>query len=153
RAAAANALGRIGSRESLGPLENVTHDRVRTVALSAREAIQTIETASQPEPSQPVPAAKARFGWLLGEMRNQSALPAPQLIAALSASLERNLPGMSGAAVFSAARASEAEDAQGHGLSVYRLDGSVTRLSAELQDGQLSVHCEVSLLVMDRPTG
>jgi HEAT repeat protein len=153
REAAANALGRIGSPESIAPLEGVTKDPVRTVAVSAREAIQTIKSsAAQPDP-QPAQPVKSRFGLLLGEMRNQTPFKLPQLTQTLRTSLEHILIGLRTVAVFPAAPFADAASAQDHTLPVYRLDGSVTQLTAAMKDGQVAVHCQVTLLVMDRPTG
>jgi hypothetical protein len=55
--------------------------------------------------------------------------------------------------VFSHTATSEAGAAQADGLIVFRLDANVTSLSAATVDDQVSVHCEVSLLIMDQPTG
>lgn len=154
RAAAANALGRIGAPESIAPLEGATKDPVRTVAASAREAIQTIKSSrAAPLDAQPAQPVKSRFGLLLGEMRNQTPFKLPQLTQTLRASLEHILVALRTVAVFPMARSNDAASAQEHGLPVYRLDGSVTQLTAAMKDGQVAVHCEVTLLVMDRPTG
>jgi HEAT repeat protein len=153
RAAAANALGRIGAPESIAPLEGVTKDPVRTVAASAREAIQTIKSSAAQPDAQPVQPLKSRFGLLLGEMRNQTPFKLPQLTQTLRTSLEHILVALRTVAVFLPARSDAAASAQAHGLPVYRLDGSVTQLTAAMKDGQVAVHCEVTLLVMDRPTG
>lgn len=153
RAAAANALGRIGSPESIAPLEGVTKDPVRSVAVSAREAIQTIKSGAAQPDAQPAQPVKSRFGLLLGEMRNQTSFKLPQLTQTLRTSLEHILVGLRTVAVFPEAPSADAATAQDHNLPVYRLDGSVTQLTAAMKDGQVAVHCEVTLLVMDRPTG
>jgi len=157
RAAAASALGRIGSRASLPPLHGVaTHDRVKGVAREAREAIDTIQHQVDPAANAEPEAykdAKPRYGLLLGEMRNRSRYAAPDLVDILGQSVERNLAGLPGAAVFGAAAVSDALAAQEHGLAVFRVDGSLLSLSAARSAGQLSMHCEVALLLMDKPSG
>jgi hypothetical protein len=157
RAAAASALGRLGSRSSLPPLQGVaSHDRVPSVATEARAAIRTIEVSTV---SSAVAAArehedsKKRFGLLLGQMRNQSDYRSLELNETLGGAVEKNVGSLPGVAVFRRAQLSAAETAQQSGLAVFRLDGTVTSLSAELHDGQLLMHCEVSLLVMDQPNG
>jgi len=154
RAAAANALGRIGSPASLPPLRDVARDRVPRVATEARDAIHTIELrAPAPPPSAAEALRGARLGFLLGEMRNQSAYVEGPLTPALGAAIERLLRAVPGVMLFEPEQQAEVRAAQRRGLSVFRLDGTVTSLSAALLGGQLSVHCEVALLVMDGPTG
>lgn len=155
RAAAANALGRIGSSASLPPLRGAARDRVREVATTAQHAIQTIQSHSDSSQIGVTrEAAKPRFGLMLGEMVNQSAYPRPEVSHALGVAVQRQLQGVPGVVVFSSEHAQDAFAASGRGLTVYRLDGAVTTLSAvTTADGQLSMHCEVALLVVDRPTG
>lgn len=156
RAAAANALGRIGSAHSLPPLREVTRDRVRAVATTARQAIQTIQThaASDLPVRSEAGATKPRFGLMLGNMVNQSKFVRPEVSHALGVALQRQLRGVPGVVVFEPERESELKAAAGSGLTVFRLDGAVTNLSAHTTaDGHLSMHCEVALLVVDRPTG
>jgi hypothetical protein len=166
RAAAARALGRIGSRASLTPLQEVVHDRVKMVASEALQAIQNIESQS---PAQPVATAegddatpalieiatspRARFGLMVGEMRNQSEYVEAELVHSLGSAVERTLRGLNEVAVFGTAHVEQVRAAQARGLGVFRMDGSVTSLSATTLDGQLWMHCEVLLLVMDRATG
>lgn len=161
RAAAANALGRIGSTESLPPLQGAAQDRVRTVAVTAKQAIQTIETrASRDLATDATDVAYAqgesvapRFGLMLGAMLNQSAYVRPEVNDALGAAVQRQLSRVPGVVVFDAEQTEQLQDALGKGLTVFRLDASVTALSTVMAEGRLSVHCEVALLVIDRPTG
>jgi hypothetical protein len=155
RAAAANALGRIGSPASLPPLRDVARDRVQRVATEARDAIHNIERKT-PAPDPQLSAASiraARLGFMLGEMRNQSAFPERSLTTALGTAIERQLRAVRGVLLFGAEQQADVHAAMRRGVSVFRLDGAVTRLSTVTLDGQLWVHCEVALLVMDRPTG
>jgi hypothetical protein len=169
RAAAARALGRIGSRASLTPLQEVARDHVKTVAHEARQAIQSIETQSPSQSTDAVQAdgsaapgpavvdvtdsRRARFGLMVGEMRNQSEYVEAELVHSLGSAVERNLRGLNEVAVFGTAHVEQVRAAQARGLGVFRMDGSVTSLSATTLDGQLWMHCEVLLLVMDRATG
>ena len=154
RAAAATALGRIGSPESLPPLRGVARDRVQRVASEARDAIHSIELhAPEPQLSAADAQRAARLGFLLGEMRNRSAFAEGPLTDALGAAIARRLRVVPGVLLFGAEQQAEVHAAQRRGLAVFRLDGAVTSLSAATLDGQLSMHCEVALLVMDRPTG
>ena len=155
RAAAANALGRIGSTASLPPLRGAARDRVREVANTAQHAINTIQSHSDVAPMRdPRESSKPRFGLMLGEMVNQSAYVRPEVSRALGVAVQRQLQGVPGVVLFSSERAQDVAAASGRGLTVFRLDGAVTTLSAiTTEDGQLSMHCEVALLVVDRPTG
>jgi hypothetical protein len=157
RAAAASALGRIGSKSSLPPLHGVVrHDRVRGVVAQARAAIDAIEhqlDATSSESTHVVKDSKPRYGLILGEMRNRSRFAATALTDILEHAVERNIAGLPGAAVFGEASLHDAQAAQAQGLSLFRVDGSVTALSTVRRDGQLSMHCEVALLLMDRPSG
>jgi hypothetical protein len=157
RAAAASALGRLGSRSSLPPLQGVaSHDRVPSVATEARAAIRTIEVStvsSAAAAASEHEASKKRFGLLMGQMRNQSDYRSVELNETLGAAVEKNVGGLPGVAVFGRTQLPAAEGAQQAGLTVFRLDGAVTSLSVELHEGQLLMHCEVSLLVMDQPNG
>lgn len=155
RAAAANALGRIGSTASLPPLRGAARDRVREVANTAQHAINTIQSHSDTTPIRdPRESNKPRFGLMLGEMVNQSAYLRPEVSRALGVAVQRQLQGVPGVVVFASERAQDVDAAAGRGLTVFRLDGAVTTLSAiKTEDGQLSLHCEVALLVVDRPTG
>lgn len=160
RAAAASALGRIGSAESLPPLRGASRDRVREVASTAQHAIHTIEETHTPHTPtdvfalehQNIENSKPRFGLMLGEMVNQSKYVHPEVSHALGLAVQRQLLGVPGVVVMDAA-SSEQQQADS-GLAVFRLDGAVTTLSTvTTEDGHLSVHCEVALLVVDRPTG
>jgi HEAT repeats len=158
RAAAACALGRLGSRSSIAPLNGVAdHDRVPIVATEARAAIRSIqgqrtaaEVAADTAPGQP---PKARFGLVLGEMRNQSDYNVPDVSEALGSSVERNLNGLPAVRVFARVNADQAVAAQAGGLSIFRVEAAVTSLSTGIRDGQVRVHCEVSLLVLDDSSG
>jgi hypothetical protein len=155
RAAAANALGRIGSAESLPPLRDVARDRVPRVATEVRDAIHNIELKkplSEPQLSAASIRA-ARLGFLLGEMRNQSSFPESSLTTALGVAIERQLRAVPGVLLFAAEQQADVHAAMQRGVSVFRLDAAVTRLSTVTLDGQLTMHGEVALLVMDRPTG
>jgi hypothetical protein len=152
RAAAASALGRIGSTESLPPLRGASHDRVREVASTAQHAIHTIEEAHTPTDVLAVENSKPRFGLMLGEMVNQSKYVHPEVSHALGAAVQRQLLGVPGVVVVEPG--SGVQQHADSGLAVFRLDGAVTTLSTvTTEDGHLSVHCEVALLVVDRPTG
>ncbi|HEY2732640.1 MAG TPA: HEAT repeat domain-containing protein [Polyangiales bacterium] len=151
RAAAASGLGRLGSRRSIDPLHQVAaHDRVPTVAREAKAAIEQIER--QPGNERDAVPSKPRYGLMLGEMRNESSYRAPQLSSWLGRSIERNLVRLPSAALIHATR-DEVDRAAARGLSTFRLDGAVMSLLTAERDGQLSMRCEVSLLVLDQPTG
>ncbi|HEX4354649.1 MAG TPA: HEAT repeat domain-containing protein [Polyangiales bacterium] len=151
RAAAASGLGRLGSRESIDPLHRVaTHDRVSTVAREARAAIESIQR--QPGNEVYVERSKPRYGLMLGEMRNESSFRAPELTLLLGRSIEQNLVRLPTAALIHSTP-DEVNGAAERGLSMFRLDGAVMSLVTVERDGQLSMHCEVSLLVLDQPTG
>jgi hypothetical protein len=156
RAAAANALGRIGSTQSLPPLRGAAHDRVREVATTAQQAIHTIQvrTPDGTTLAQASESSKPRFGLMLGDMVSQSAFLRPEVSQALGAAVQRQVRGVPGVILFEPERVLELEAAAERGLAVFRLDGAVTNLSSvTTEDGHLAMHCEVALLVVDRPSG
>lgn len=155
RAAAANALGRIGAAESLPPLRGAAHDRERVVASSAQQAIHVIQGhTTGAEAVEATGKPKPRFGLMLGELHNQTPYTHPAVSAALGNALQRHLQHVPGVVVFVPEQTEQLQAAVGSGLTVFRLDGAVTALSTIVTgDGQLAVHCEVALLVVDRPTG
>jgi hypothetical protein len=161
RAAAASGLGRLGSRASLDPLNQVAaHDRVPLVAREARAAMETIENqpgsateSDDRRDARDAKTAKPRYGLVLGEMRDQSGYAAPELSELLGRAVERNVAGLPSAALLGSLTAGGVASAAPGGLTVFRLDAALTSLSTTTRDGQLTVHCEVALLVMDQPTG
>jgi hypothetical protein len=154
RAAAANALGRIGATESLPPLRGAARDHEKVVASSAQQAIHVIQAHTTGADGEAPGKLKPRFGLMLGELHNQTPYTHPAVSAALGNALQRHLQHVPGVVVFVPEQTEQLQAAVGSGLTVFRLDGAVTALSTVVTgEGQLAVHCEVALLVVDRPTG
>ena len=162
RAAAASALGRIGSPSSLPALRAATHDRDPSVVEQARAALANIEVAAPaPKPSiGQVGVAvnadalhtlnKARYALVIGEMHNESGFAGPDLARVMGTSLERELASLRTVASFPQSDGVQLERAVQRGLPVLRLEGNVRQITRERVGEQLSVHCEISLLVMDQ---
>jgi HEAT repeats len=161
RAAAASALGRIGAPRSLTPLRAATKDRESTVVEQAQAAIAAIErehpTRAAKGPAQ-APAApealkvieRARYAIVVGKMSNESDFPSAELARVLGTTLQRELSTLRTVAVLTEQDTALIEAAAQRNVPVLRIDGNVRQVQRELVEEQVSVHCEISLLVMDQ---
>lgn len=161
RAAAATALGRMASVRSLAVLRIAARDRESSVVEQARTAIELIERASAsqtPTASAALAASKAnssaleraRYAIVLGEMHNESGFSGPELARVLQASLARELASLRRVALFSIEDRAQLAEAEARGLPLIRLEGNVVQIMRELEGEQVSVHCEIALLLMDQ---
>lgn len=159
RASAATALGEIVDRTSLAALRVAAQDQTPSVAKQARASIARLEQAlgkgGAPKPAAPTfamaPAKldKVRYVLVVGEMHDESGLPGSEVPRVLDASLWRELSSLRSVAVLRREAVPAVAEAVRRGLPVLRLEGNVTELAADVTGEQLSVHCELSLLVMD----
>lgn len=160
RAAAATALGRMSSQRSLAKLRLAARDRESSVAEQARTAIDLIERASgNGKPVTGLAASKgspkgtlnnARYAIVLGGMHNESGFAGPELSRVLASSLARELGSLRRVLLFSADDHAQLAEAAQRGLPVLRLEGNVVQIMRERHDEQVSVHCEIALLLMDQ---
>ncbi|MEC7520295.1 MAG: HEAT repeat domain-containing protein [Myxococcota bacterium] len=180
RAAAATALGRLGDAAALDPLRRLERDEERVVRDEARQAIRRIEVAtrgSRPSgPSAParvgprrsgdaypaiavVPRARdiywprIRYVVVLGDMQNRSSFRDDSLAEVLQQEVSRNLLVLRGVAVFREGEldAEAQRQISRRSLPKLRLEGSLNRVERRRQRRQLTVRCEVSLMLMDEP--
>ncbi len=180
RAAACTSLGRLGDPSAIGPLRGRLRDQSRVVRAEAERAIRRIQSASPPParaPSAPprmlartrggdvlpaitvVPRARS-INWptvrhvvLLGSMQNRSAFQAQGLDQVFEREVMRNLIVLRGVATLPADQlSSDAErEIRRRRLPRLRLEGSLNRVERRAQARQLSVRCEVALMLMDDP--
>jgi hypothetical protein len=178
RAAAATALGQLRDRSAIGPLRALSHDSARVVRSEAERAIRRIRAGSRPvRPSAParaltrtasggvlpaiavVPRARdiywptVRYVVVLGNMENRSNFHDAGLDALLEREVTRNLIVLRGVAVLPGDRvpATAEREIARRRLPELRLEGSLNRVDRRAQPRQISVRCEVSLMLMDEP--
>lgn len=180
RAAACTSLGRLGDRAALGPLRGRLGDGSRVVRDEATRAIRRIE-ASAPAPARgptAPPRALSRGGggdvlpaitvvprardinWstvrhvvVLGALQNRSSFQAQGLDQTFEREVMRNLIVLRGVATIPGGQVSPdtEREIQRRRLPRLRLEGSLNRVERRTQSRQLSVRCEVALMLMDDP--
>ncbi|MCB9597094.1 MAG: HEAT repeat domain-containing protein [Sandaracinaceae bacterium] len=176
RAAAATGLGRLQDPRALPALRARLSDSQTAVRGEAASAIRRIEAASQNHPSTTpstprrgrvdrlpsfavIPRARSiawptvRYVVVLGAMENRSRFRDDGLDQILQSEVSRNLLVLRGVASFQDGQIppeAEREITRRH-LPKLRLEGSLTRVEPRIQQRQLSVRCEVSIMLMDDP--
>lgn len=178
RAAAATGLGNLGDPSALAALRGLLRDPARVVRTEAERAIRRIGASSAPSaPSAParrltrtrtgdvlpsisvIPRAQdiswptVRYVVLLGDMANRSNFDHDGLDQLLAREVTRNLIVLRGVAVLQAGAEppnAEREIRRRH-LPKLRLEGSLNRVERQTQRREISVRCEVSLMLMDEP--
>jgi HEAT repeats len=160
RAAAASALGRIAALRSMAPLKAASADSESAVVDQARAAMAAIErvhaaelaklgkTGPETGAASAAALAKSRYVLVVGKASNESQFGGPDLARVLGVSLQRELSALRTVAVFPETDTKNIEAAKLRGLPVLRIDGNVTHLERDVVDEQVSVHAEISLLVM-----
>lgn len=179
RAAAAEGLARIGGPTQLGALRTLTRDPERQVRDAAARAVTAIEarvhapaptprpatpppTSASPLPTPAVPAAApavlppvhwaaTRYVVVLGTMANRSGYAHAPLQNVLRSEVVRSLAGVRGVGILSGAPSStEAQEITRRHIRRFRLDGTISTVRP--QPGRdVSVRCEVSLMLLDDP--
>ncbi|HEX7480512.1 MAG TPA: HEAT repeat domain-containing protein [Polyangiales bacterium] len=165
RAAAATALGEIGSALALPALQLAAKDSAPAVVAQARAAMEAIKAAAAARagvapagaaelapraPGARLPAG-TRYALLLGDMHNQSGYSGDELSQTLMTSLAHELSSWHRVVLLAPRDASGVKLVRDQGVPVFRLDANVTQISREPLGGQVSVHCEVSILLLDEP--
>ncbi len=178
RAAAATALGNLHDPAAEAPLRGLLADPATVVRTEAERAIQRIGATRAPaRPSAPagtltrtrsgevlpaiavVPRAHdiywptVRYVVVLGTMQNRSGFRHDGLDQLLEREVTRNLIVLRGVAVLRAGEEppSAAREIQRRRLPKLRLEGSLNRVDRQSQRAQISVRCEVSLMLLDEP--
>lgn len=171
RAAAAGALADSGTVRAVPALRRACSDPAQPVAegakaalraIAAREAIHHAVASAQDEhPVEPSTATARtptllsglRYAVVLGEMRNQSELRDAELTRVLSERIAAELRGLSDVAVFTPAMltADVTRELARRKVPLLRFEGNLTHVVMTRELGQASLHCEVSLLLLDEP--
>jgi hypothetical protein len=153
RTAAATALGDIASLSSLPALRRATQDGTKSVVRQANVAIELIEIANSSSTPRATQAkqkpSEIRYVLVVGDMHNESKYSGSEVPRVLGASLWRELASLRSVSVLRTENEAAIAAAVRRGLPVLRLEGNVTQLESETEGEELSVHCEVSLIVMD----
>jgi hypothetical protein len=171
RAAAAGALADSGTVRAVPALRRACADPAPEVAdgakaalhaIAAREAIHHAVASAQDEHAAEPGAARAhtpallsglRYAVVLGEMRNQSELRDAELPLVLAERIAAELRGLSDVAVFTPAMltADITRELARRKVALMRFEGNLTHVVMTRELGQASLHCEVSLLLLDEP--
>ncbi|MCS6800138.1 MAG: HEAT repeat domain-containing protein [Myxococcota bacterium] len=176
RAAAAASLARVGSTSSVPALQRATRDSSAAVRMQAERAIRAIEGGPPPSelsvattaPSsggsrglQPGPLlvpTEASVRWSLarwvvtvGDMSNRSGRAWNHLGPILRSEVARHLRATRGVVLLESASidAETQREIARRALPTLRLDGSVLRVERRTHARDLSVRCEVSLVLLD----
>lgn len=176
RAAAATALGRIGSPLAVPALRRAQRDSSAAVRLQVAASLRAIESGGQREQAMPERRERARptyfppitviptedsIAWprvryvvFLGDMQNRSRFGGDRMASLLRSEVERNLARVRHVAVLANPnridRRAEREIRRRR-LPKIRVDGSVTSIQRRVARRELSVRCEVSLMLLDHP--
>ncbi len=174
RAAAATALGRLGDRGALAALRRARRDSSASVRMQAQRSIERINssrpaasptrhheaatggiypTVSVAPSADSIAWPRVRYVVVLGTMNHRTRFRgASQLTPHMRNEVHRTLRLLRGVAVFPnvASLDSTAErQIRRRRLPKLQLDGSLTEVQPTRGRGELSVRCEVSLLLLD----
>lgn len=176
RAAAATALGRLGDPASSAALRAARQDSARIVRDEADRALRRVELAAAPvavPTAVPTPLGRGtgavlpnvvvvpeardihwpqvRYVVVLGSLENRSTFAHPSLAQVLEREVMRNLAVLRGVAVLRDGPLSPdaAREIERRRLPSLRLEGSLVRVDRSAEPRQVSVRCEVSLMLMD----
>lgn len=173
RAAAATALGRLGNRAALNALRAATRDSSAAVRMQAQRSIRTLNeattTAREAAPRQrrqgggfypavtvapsadSVPWPRIRYVVVLGSMNNRSRFRGQPLETHMRNEVHSTLRLLRGVAVFPSTELRREDERQirRRRLPKLQLDGSLTNVQPRRARSELSVRCEVSLMLLD----
>ncbi len=177
RAAAATSLGRLGDRSSLPALRRASRDSSAAVRMQAERALRSVESGATPAPPtnaapqfaavagsgtypsirvvptvEAVQWAQARYVVVVGEMHNRSGFAGDDLAQKLRSEVERNLRLVRGVAVLSAMDEGAEREIRRRRLPRVRLEGNLARVERRARASEVSVRCEVSLMLLDEPS-
>jgi hypothetical protein len=169
RAAAATALGRIGSARGLPALRRARRDQSAAVRMQVNRSIEMIQNASRSRrasssrgnrrPMIEIMPREDRIQWprvryvvTLGDMENRSNFRSESLEATLRHEVTRQLRVLRGVAVLQseihlddrARREMRRRD-----LPQLRLDGNIAQVRKQRRGRDVSVRCEISLMLLD----
>jgi hypothetical protein len=176
RAAAAGALGQLGSTQALDALRRAQEDQAAAVRKQASRSIRAIErqaTAQErpapsvaPYPRGAYPAAhviptEEQVAWArvrhvvaVGDMGNRTGFAGDRLAQVLRDEVGRHLTALQGVFHFDAHQglADRAQtEIRRRRIPRARLDGNIVKVQPRTAGGQQAVRCEVSLVVLKDP--
>lgn len=173
RAAAAQGLGRLGNVDAIPALRRALADRSREVRDAAQGSIRSLTALAPTPPAAAPPTADplrsmpsvevaprqrdvdwrtVRYVVVLGAMQNRSGFAADRLSSMLQAEVHRHLVVLRGVATIPDAPHPDADrEIARRRLPRMRLEGSLARVQRQVAGRELSVRCEVSLMLMDDP--
>jgi hypothetical protein len=173
RAAAAGALGQLGSTQALDALRRAQEDEAAAVRKQATRSIRAIERqaaaqepSAAPYPSGAYPAVhviptEEQVAWTrvrhvvaVGDMANRTGFAGERLAQVLREEVGRHLAGLHGVFHFDAQQglADRAQaEIRRRRIPRARLDGNVVKVQPRAAGSQQAVRCEVSLVVLKDP--
>jgi len=165
RVAAARALRELGDPRALPALRAASNTNAPAVQQAVRDAIAALVASQEAAHAAlaPMPAAQAapakiawnrvRYAVVLGEMRNQSRESDAALAPLLGERVADALSRVGRVAVLSTAQLTDslAVDLDRRNLRRFRVEGVLNDVRRGAAAGQLSVRCEISLLLLDEP--
>jgi len=161
RQAAAVSLRQLAAKRSLPALRIASRDTAGNVAREAASAIRAIErkhparsrgtaVAAAPKARKASRFARPRFAVVVGDMRNASGFQGRDLARHLRATLAEGLRENASVIVIdSSARDGGMAEARRRQLPVFRMDANLVSVKRTSMHGDLSVRCEISLLLLD----
>lgn len=178
RAAAATALGRLGSQAAVPALERARRDGSAAVRTQADRALaelataaaqvapprsttvpaSTVSAAIAPAPqARPIDWARVQAVVVVGSTHDRSGFRGGSLVTPLREELAAQLAGLDRIAFFPSGTqldaATREQIARRH-LPMVRMDASLVRVATqERPPRDLAVRCEVSLTLLDEPSG
>lgn len=178
RAAAATALGRIGSERAIPVLRSARRDSSAAVRLQVSASLRTIEAGDRrerdlPEPRQRRATSSSRFPaitvipsesdiqWsrvrylvMLGDMENRTRFGGDQMASLLRSEVGQRLHSMRNVAVVANPDGLDRRarrEIRRRRISELRVNGNVLSVRRQARGRDLSVRCEVSLMLLDHP--
>ncbi len=160
RAAAATALGRLGDAAAVPALRRAARDRSPDVRSAAARSLATLSSgtrsgASRDRSSEPIRWGSVRAAVVVGDMRDRSGFRATPMAPALERTIVSELGGRRELAVFRSSSELDGRPAREiarRRLPTMRLDGHVQQVRAQTRGEQVSIRCEVSLMLLDERT-
>jgi len=179
RAAAATALGRIGSPTALPALRAAGNDTSAAVRAQVERSIRTVTGAPSTDSSAgsiaprtgggggfigphisvapaggAIPWGMIRYVVLVGSLENRSGYAGDSMAQVFRSEVEQNLRLVRGVAVLNAGSGLDGRterEIRRRRLPKLRVDGNLARIDRRSQGRELVVRCEVSLMLMDEP--
>lgn len=178
RAAAATALGRIGSQRAIPALRRARRDSSAAVRLQVSASLRAIEQGDRREADLPsererrptragrfpaitvIPSEReiqwrrVRYVVMLGDMNNRTRFGGDRMAGLLRSEVGRQLNLMRNVAVIGDPDGLDRRarrEIQRRRISKLRMDGNVVSLRRRARGRDLSVRCEVSLMLLDHP--